>query len=75
MTPRDIHGVIVYQTVEENRNLNLMEYSSIGVFLVGLVSGFVYLEKWNSARVREAEAVQRGDAEERASAGNAVGKL
>ena len=55
MTPRDIHGVIVYQTVEEDRNLNLMEYSSIGVFLVGLVSGFVYLEKWNSARVRAAD--------------------
>jgi hypothetical protein len=55
MTPRDIHGVIVYQTVEEDRNLNLMEYSSIGVFLIGLVSGFVYLEKWNSLRVREAD--------------------
>jgi hypothetical protein len=55
MTPRDIHGVIVYQTVEEDRNLNLMEYSSICVFLVGLASGFVYLEKWNRARVSEAE--------------------
>jgi hypothetical protein len=55
MTPRDIHGIIVYQTVEEDRNLNLMEYSSIGIFLIGLVSGFVYLEKWNSARVREAD--------------------
>jgi len=55
MMPRDIHGVIVYQTAEEDRILNLMEYSSIGVFLIGLVSGFVYLEKWNSARVREAD--------------------
>jgi len=54
MTPRDIHGVMVYQTVEEDRNLNLMEYSSIGVFLIGLGSGFVYLEKWNRARVGEA---------------------
>ncbi len=46
ITPRDIHGTVVYQTVEENRRLNLLEYSSVGVFLIGLGLGFVYLAKW-----------------------------
>lgn len=55
MTPRNIHGVVVYQTQEEDRKLNLIEYSSVGVFLVGLGMGLVYLEKWGSRRVREAE--------------------
>jgi len=43
MTPRNIHGVDVYQTVEEDRKLSLIEDSSVGVFLVGLCLGLVYL--------------------------------
>lgn len=46
MTPRNIHGVVVYQTPEENQKLNLMEYSSVGVFLLGLGTGCLYLNKW-----------------------------
>ncbi len=46
ITPRNIHGTVVYQTVEENSRLNLLEYSSVGVFLIGLGLGFVYLAKW-----------------------------
>ncbi len=46
ITPRNIHGTLVYQTVEENSRLNLLEYSSVGVFLIGLGLGFVYLAKW-----------------------------
>lgn len=53
--PRNIHGVVVYQTEEENRKLNEIEWSSVGVFMVGLGLGLVYLEKWGSQRVREAE--------------------
>jgi uncharacterized membrane-anchored protein YitT (DUF2179 family) len=48
--PRGIHGIVVYQTPEEDRKLNLMEYSSVGVFLVGLGLGLVYLEKWGSVQ-------------------------
>jgi hypothetical protein len=55
MVPRNIHGVVVYQTEEEDRKLSLIEYSSVGVFVVGLGLGLVYLEKWGSARAREAE--------------------
>jgi hypothetical protein len=55
MTPRNISGVVVYQTVEEDRSLTLTEYSSVGIFLVGLGLGLVYLEKWSAARARHAE--------------------
>ena len=50
--PRNIHGIVVYQTASEDRRLDLIEYSSIGVFLPGLVLGLVYLEKWGSRKPR-----------------------
>jgi len=46
VVPRGIHGTTVYQTPAENRDLNLIEYSSVGVFVLGLALGVVYLEKW-----------------------------
>lgn len=55
MTPRNIHGTVVYQTEEEDRKLTLIEDSSVGVFVVGMVLSLVYLEKWGSLRAREAE--------------------
>ena len=51
--PRNIHGIVVYQTVAEDRKLNLIEYSSVGVFVIGLWLGLDYLEKWGSRRVRK----------------------
>jgi hypothetical protein len=48
--PRSIHGIVVYQTEEENRKLNLMEYGSVGVFIAGLGMSVLYLEKWGSAQ-------------------------
>ena len=53
--PRGIDGITVYQTPQEDRKLNVMEYSSVGVFVVGLVLGLVYLEKWGSAQARASE--------------------
>jgi len=55
MVPRGIHGVTIYQTKEEDQRLNLMEFSSVGVFLTGLGLGLVYLEKWGSLQARQAE--------------------
>jgi hypothetical protein len=55
ITPRNIHGILVYQTVEENRRLNLMEDSSVAVFLFGLGLGFVYLAKWGIVQALGAE--------------------
>ena len=36
----------------EDRKLDLFEYSSIGVFLPGLILGLVYLEKWAARQPR-----------------------
>lgn len=55
MTPRNIHGVVVYQTAEEDRRLTVMEDVSVGVFLVGLALGLVYLRKWGIAHALGAE--------------------
>lgn len=53
--PRNIHGTVVYQTVKENRQLNLLDYASVGVFVVGLGLGVVYLAKWGIVRALGAE--------------------
>jgi len=53
MTPRNIHGTVVYQTRGEDGRLSAIEYSSVGIFLVGFGLGVVYLEKWGSARAHE----------------------
>jgi hypothetical protein len=56
MTPRNVHGVVIYQTVKEDQRLSIMEYTSVSVFLVGLILGIVYLEKWSSTRQAEMES-------------------
>jgi hypothetical protein len=55
MTPRNIHGAVIYQTVQEDERLSVLEYSSVAVFLVGLLLGIVYLEKWSTARAMDME--------------------
>jgi hypothetical protein len=55
IVPREIHGIVVYQTADENHQLNLIEYSSVGVFVLGLGLGLVYLEKWGSVQSRSSE--------------------
>jgi hypothetical protein len=55
VVPRDIHGIVVYQTPDEDRRLNLIEYSSVGVFVIGLGLGLVYLEKWGAMQTRAGE--------------------
>ena len=55
VVPREIHGIVVYQTKAEDKNLSVVEYSSVGVFAVGLVLGLVYLEKWGAAQARYGE--------------------
>ena len=55
MTPRNIHGAIVYQTTEEDRKLTLVEDLSVACLVVGLGMGLVYLEKWGSLQARTAE--------------------
>jgi hypothetical protein len=57
--PREIHGTTVYQTVKEDQKLNVIEYSSVGVFLLGLVIGVIYLEQWGAAQSRGADEESR----------------
>lgn len=62
VVPRGIHGTTVYQTPAEDRELNTIEYSSVGVFLVGLALGVLYLEQWGSLQTRD-ESKESGLAE------------
>lgn len=55
MTPRNIHGTVVYQTEQEDQRLTLLEDSSVAVFLVGLVLGLVYLRKWGIVHALSAD--------------------
>ncbi len=55
LTPRNINGYIIYQTEREDRFLDLVEYSSVGIFLIGLSSGLVYLRKWGLVHAIEAD--------------------
>ena len=51
VVPRSIHGITVYQTAHEDRVLSIWEFSSVGVFLVGLVLSGIYLEQWGSMQI------------------------
>jgi hypothetical protein len=55
MIPRNINGILVYQTAEEDRRLSVMEYTSVGVFVVGLGLGLVYLRQRGIAAAISAE--------------------
>lgn len=55
MIPRNINGYVIYQSQDEDRTLDQIEYSSVGVFLAGLVIGLIYLQKWGLVRAIEAE--------------------
>lgn len=55
VVPRSIHGITVYQTTKEDHLLRMWEYTSVGIFLVGLALSCVYLEKWGSMQVPTGE--------------------
>ena len=46
---------MVYQTAQEDRKLDEIEYGSVGVFVIGLVLGLTYLEKWGATQAQDAE--------------------
>jgi hypothetical protein len=55
MTPRNIHGVVVYETAEEDRRLSVTEYTSMGLFVAGFGVGLVYLRQWGIKNAISAE--------------------
>ncbi len=62
--PRSIHGVTVYQTAQENRLLNTWEFTSVGIFLVGVTLSAIYMEKWGSMQVPAGAEEERALAED-----------
>lgn len=48
--PHEIHGLTVYLTPDQDHKLRLWEYGSVGIFLVGMLLGVVYLERWAAMR-------------------------
>ena len=56
MIPRNINGYTVYQTDDENRTLDLTEFWSASMFLIGLGMAIVHFQKWGLARALESEA-------------------
>jgi hypothetical protein len=64
VVPRSIHGVTVYQTKEKDRLLNTWEFTSVGIFLVGVTLSVIYLEKWGSMQVPAGEEEERELAED-----------
>ena len=56
MTPRNIHGTVVYQTEDEDKRLTVIETTAMSVFFVGLGLSLVYLRKWGIAHAINAEA-------------------
>lgn len=54
--PRNVRGIVVYQTAKEDMRLSAMEYASVSIFLTGLLLGIVYLEKWSSIRRSEMDS-------------------
>lgn len=55
MIPRNVDGYTVYQTENEDRMLSLVENGSGGLFLIGLVMGLVYMQKWGITRAIQHE--------------------
>jgi hypothetical protein len=53
--PRTINGLVIYQTEEEDRRLNEIEFASVGVFVIGATLGLIYLGKWGTARAIESD--------------------
>jgi hypothetical protein len=45
IVPRDIHGITVFQTADEDRTLTDVEYGALALFLVGVTLSVVYIER------------------------------
>ena len=55
MTPRSVHGIVVYLTEQEDRQLTIIERTSTFSLILGLSFGFFYMEKWGSEQNEEPE--------------------
>ena len=46
--PRNIHGIVVYQTRSESDRLEIVQYGSIGIFAVSFLMSLYYKNKWDA---------------------------
>ena len=44
--PLNVHGIVVYQTRDERNRLDEVQYSSIGVFALGVLIGALHRKKF-----------------------------
>jgi hypothetical protein len=47
--PRNIHGIVVYQTRSESSLLETIQYGSVGIFAVSLMMSLYYKNKWDAS--------------------------
>ena len=46
--PRNIHGVVVYQTLAERDYLDAVQTSSAGIFVISIIMSVIYKNKWEN---------------------------
>ena len=54
MTPRSVHGIVIYLTEQEDSRLTIIERSSTFSLILGMSFGFFYMEKWGSKQTPDA---------------------
>ena len=58
--PRNIHGIVVYQTRHERNQLDAIQDSSIAIFATSLMMSLVYKKKWRQAQVETPPRIRTG---------------
>ncbi len=58
--PRNIHGIVVFQTLAEERRLDLTQNISIGVFFLGLVIGALEEKNWKRTAGKDIPSMPKG---------------
>ncbi len=48
--PRNIHGVVVYQTLKQRSSLDSWDHWSWGIFIFGFVLGLIHEWRWGELR-------------------------
>jgi hypothetical protein len=44
--PRNIHGIVVYQTFAQRNHLDTVQFGSFAIFGVSIVMSLIYRSKW-----------------------------
>ena len=58
--PRNIHGIVVFQTHTEQLRLELTQDIAIGVFFLGLLIGALEERNWRRATAKDLPSMPKG---------------